>query len=221
MSASQRLQDQLPQFDHSDDVFKALLTDPDATPTTDPPVYPMDYNTGGVGSLLDYTEQLSQDLIDQSRADQAESEFLLLILQDFLGIPIMSGESDADYLTRATNTVFGPKCTPPAIIDAVVDYSTPGEPTIVNDTDYYRAYSGHSYAGVDSLIQISASHIAAEVGDWIFPARSVSDPALAFHFILIMQNTEDADALTVIAIVDEIIAAGITWELYVINTASS
>lgn len=207
----QRLLRLLPFFDKDDDKFRSLVANPDgvALPTINSPD---DYQQGAMANLLEYLTQMSQSLLRMLRPDLQDSFWLNYTGSALLGVSRFEGETDADYLMRIRDTIFGIKCTCPAIVNALMEYSSPLPPSC-NVGESIGAFADVTFA--DVFTQFQNQTPGPEFNYWTWPAIAVSGEAVSFFFVIIIYNTAPADVPKAADIIRELAAAGINWNLQV------
>lgn len=208
---AQTLNEYLRFFDWDDPVFKSLVSNPAGVP--EPTITnPMHFNIGYMANLLEWNRKLVLKLLTQLDLTQAESQYLDLIAHKHLGITRYSGETNAEFVARIQVFVIAHKVSPASIIYHTKQFSSPGDPVLlegpldsafadVTFTDNYQTFQNQA-PGDDYLW-------------WVQPAITVGADGGLFFFILILQNTPDADIPKVIDLVDRLIAAGVNYQIQI------
>ncbi len=200
-------------FDTEDPVYHALIADDTGTPEVSP-VNPSDMKIGAIANPLEWNRRLTLSLVKQLRFDQAEGIFLRLMIDDFLGFMRAAGENDAQYKARVVDMVLGPKISPAAIIYNARPYSTT-EPYLETN-DFNMAYDDDFYDDYYDTVQLT--NPPAYIGQWVMPAVTRNVRGMIFFFVLFVSNTPDDQVPILMEKINSLIAAGIEFEVQVINT---
>lgn len=201
----------MPQFDKTDAVYKAFISDPDgiANPMINTP---KDYNKGGIANLLEWLYKYSLELKKQIYLNLAETNWIDYIAGNFIGINRYEGENDADYVNRIKQFLMDKKISPASIIYATIPFSSPGLP-VLYEGESSGAYADISYAGC--YIEFFNTAPGPDQNNWVLPAISIGQQGGLFNFVLILQNTDTADIYKVLDIVQRWKAGGITFQIII------
>lgn len=166
-----------------------------------------DINTGAVSNIMEYTRRLSTFLIDQLNLNNAVREFL-----DNYGITYYdtirnAGESDADYADRIVRKIFALKQTPVLIQQALLPFA--------DQVDIVEGIEDGAFSEIS---------FTDNYRDFFLPGESIIKAAIAgleggmlFFFRVFMYNVDPADYKKIIQIIEDYRAAGIAYDVVVIN----
>jgi hypothetical protein len=187
----------------NDRIFKVLISDNGGTI---PLVIdkPTDIDIGAIGSQIEYLRQLSICSLKQMYINQATSDFLKFILNNFFDSLRLTDETDVQWVNRTIATVFAHKVSRATIIYAMRPFSSI-EPEIVNVIQD-SAYADFSYA--DVYISDTTEFDGETVH--VFPAIAEDYQSAYFTIKIILYDTQLSDIFTVQDVLDKIIAAGIS-----------
>jgi len=198
-------------FNIEDPIYKSFFCDKDGTvPSTI--TKPTDIDIGAIASQIEYLRKLSLCLIDQMFIDKAEGEFLTYTLNEFFNSLRLENESDVEWVSRTVAKVFNPKVSRAAIIFSLRPYSSQ-EPEIINILSE-SAFADFSFADV----YVSDTTILNGDTIIILPAIAESFQSSFFTIKVTIYDTETDKIATVIDLLNNIIAAGITYVLQIIYT---
>ncbi len=193
-------------FDTGDDIYKALVADPDGTPEVTI-VNPADYNIGAMANLLEYNRELSKCLIDQLDFNLQTGIYLTLTVHELLGEFRYEGETDAQMVARIQGYILDYKVSRTAIILGTTKFSTPGTPEIL------RCSSDIMYCDVGYCDSTGAVFEVASgdfQGEFVTPGyTSLLGSGTPFCFRLILENTTLAQLPELADVVDRWVASGI------------
>lgn len=201
-------------FDPENDrIYQSLVCDKNGTiPATINK--PTDIDIGVFASQVEYLRLLTIDLIKQIYIDQASGEFLKYQLEEFFGSLRLEDETDAEWVQRTIAIVFQHKVSRATIIYSLRPYST-REPIISNVVED-SAYADFSFADVyiksKSLNPYGTGYV------FVFPAITENYSSAFFTIKITLYDTPSSDIFTVQGILDNILAAGISYVLQIIYT---
>ena len=201
-------------FDPENDrIYQSLICDKNgAIPVTINK--PTDIDIGVFASQVEYLRRLTIDLIKQIYIDQASGEFLKYQLEEFFGSLRLEDETDAEWVQRTIAIVFQHKVSRATIIYSLRPYST-REPIISNVVED-SAYADFSFADVyiksKSLNPYGTGYV------FVFPAITENYSSAFFTIKITLYDTPSSDIFTVQGILDNILAAGISYVLQIIYT---
>lgn len=197
-------------YDINDDIYKSLISDETGVPAGVINT-PIDYNLGVIASVLQYTVTLYIDLVSQIFLDESEGTYLDLIAHNHIGIVRYTGETDANYITRIQKFILNEKTSPTAIIVAARPFSSV-EPIIVEGaTD--SAFADWTFS--DNYTSFQNQTAGAEFDYWIMPAIAIGQDSSAFFFILILENTTEAQVPELLDMLERYVAAGVSYEVQI------
>ena len=185
----------------NDDIYKGLISDKNGTiPGTI--TLPTDIDIGALASQIEYLRKLSIGLGKQIYIDQASTEFLTYILNDFFDSLNLGSETDQQWISRTIAQVLSPKVSTAAIIYALRPYSPDGEPEI--ETVYTSdAYSEFSYADI----------YETDEAQGVLPAISEDYDNNYFTRKVILFGTSESDYFIANELLSILFAAGIVYIL--------
>lgn len=197
-------------FDVDDDpIYKSLVCDKDGTiPETI--AIPTDIDIGAIASQIEYLRLLSIDLVKQLYIDQASAEFLKYQLEEFFSSLRIENETDSAWVQRTIATVLQQKVSQASIIYSLRPYSSL-EPEITNvvvesafaDFSFADVYNSGSYAMADGTVVI-----------WV-PAVAENAQSNFYTVKITLYDTNNNEILTVQNIIENMIAAGISYILVI------
>jgi hypothetical protein len=199
-------------FDSEDEFFKIFFADTDGTI---PAIInkPTDLEIGFTASIWEYTRRLSIDLEKQMYLDKASEDFLKFMLVNFFDTPRLENESLEAWVARVISKVLMPKVSKAAIIYALREFSSP-------DADIIGSISSGMFAGSSF-----ASRYKSFSGNFpgiglkqVFPAIVRSYSFSLYFMTIVVYNVQPQDILSVVGIIEEVIAAGIGYTLEVKST---
>lgn len=196
-------------FDIDDEIYRRLISD---NLGTNPETFtlPTDIDIGILASQIEWLRRIKNILNNQIYLNSSEEEFLKYILETFFNSKKLEDESDEQWINRAIATVFQQKCSRAAIIVALRDYSSPSDPRIESliensgfmDFSFMDAYN-------------NATFTIGEITVHVLPAIMSKFDTGFFSIKITLQNTLSSDIYTVIDIINKVIAAGISYTLYI------
>jgi hypothetical protein len=195
-------------FDTSDDIYIALIADKNGV-IASVITKPTDIDIGAIASQQEYLRRVSLGLKNQIFIDQATGEFLKFTLEEFFASIRLINETELEWIERTAKKVFQPKLSEATFIVALRPYSSI-EPLIENNVSS-SAFAGLSFA----------SRVKTFVADWsgssikIYPAIARSFSSSLYSILITLYDTPSGDINTVINIIENNIAAGITYELVI------
>jgi len=193
-------------FNIDDPVYKSFICDKNGTiPSTI--TKPTDIDIGAIASLKEFLRQLSISLLKQIYIDQASDEFLTFTLNEYFESLKLEGETNSEWISRTIAKVFNPKVSRASIIFALRPYSSQ-EPEISN-VSTESAFADFSF----SDIYISGYDIVSGETIIVVPAISESLESAFFTIKVKLYDTPSSQLATVIDLLNNIIAAGITYVL--------
>lgn len=210
MTVAEIINSYLPQFDKTDEVYRALIADPNGVPNNVINT-PKDYNQGALANILQWLSNFASEAHEQLSLATAVPKWFDFIVENFIGVGQYNGESYQDFLARIVKIIMSPKLSPASIIYATTIFSSPGLPVIYEgERDF--AYADLTFSDVYLYRFISIPGHDPE-DTIIFPAIAAGVDAGIFTFLLVLQNTNPADITQVIDIVRRWKAAGINYQI--------
>lgn len=201
-------------FDVNDDpLYKALISDKNGTiPATI--TKPTDIDIGVIASQIEYLRQLSINLVKQMYIDQAQTDFLEFVLNNYFSSLKLQDETDAQWVQRTIATVFNQKVSRAAIIFLLRPFSSQ-EPEIT-DVSLENALADFSYADIyeSGETELDGKTI------YYFTAVAESFESAFFTIKIILYDTPSTEIVTVQDIIHKITAAGITTILQITYTGA-
>ena len=194
-------------YDTEDEIYRSFMADIDGVPE-DTITVPMDYNIGAIASALEYLRQSTKLFVRQMFFNEAEGEWLDLILVDYFGLMRKDGEDDTEWATRVRDVIIGPKMSNAAIIYNTRQYSDSEPEIVVGDLDAAFADVTFSDAYDDAFVD-------SDSGEYVMPAIMRSHAAGTYYFRLLLEGTSDDDLIDVVNTVNSLIAAGIEYEVVI------
>jgi len=175
---------------------------------------PTDIDIGVIASQIEYLRRLTIDLIKQIYIDQASGEFLRYQLEEFFSSLQLEDETDVEWVQRTIAIVFQHKVSRATIILSLRPYSTQ-EPIISNVIED-SAYADFSFA--DIYVKSKSMNPYGTGYVFVFPAVSENYSSAFFTIKITLYDTPFSDIYTVQGILNNIIAAGISYVLQIIYT---
>jgi hypothetical protein len=197
-------------FDIADELYLALISNINGVVPEDIEK-PTDIDIGAIASQQEYLRRVSLGLQKQIYIDQSSGEFLKYTLEQFFNSIRLAGETDEDWINRTITNVFNPKVSHASFIVALRPYSTL-DPLIENFISF-GAFAGVSFAGRYRLFTANWEGNQRRV----YPAIARSLSSSLFTIRITLYNTLSENINTVTNIIDNIIAAGISYELIIIK----
>lgn len=166
-----------------------------------------DINTGAISNIMEYTRKLAMFLIDQLNLNNAVREFLDNYGITYYDIVRAAGELDEDYADRIVRKVFALKQTPILIQQALLPFA--------DQVDIIEGIEDGAFSEIS---------FADSYRDFFLPGESIIKAAIAgleggmlFFFRVLMYNVDPADYKVIIQIIEDYRAAGIAYDVVVIN----
>jgi hypothetical protein len=202
-----RINDSLKTLWNIDDpIYKSVICDADGTILSTITI-PTDIDIGAIASGIEYLRRLSIDLSKQIYFNQADTEFLKYVLNDFFNIQRFAGESDAQWLARAVSMIFKPRVSRATIIYALRPYSDQ-EPEIISG-DRAAMFADYSFA--DRYKRDTQTFQGSPFP--VFPAYAYNSEDTAFSLIIVLYGTDTGDILNVVNLLQSILVAGVSYTL--------
>ena len=167
-----------------------------------------DINTGAISNSLEYARRLANYLIDQLDLRLTSDSWLDFIGGEIYGILRVPGETDDDYAyrLRIVATLTTVKCTPIGIEQALLRY---GDNIRVIDGIDDGAFADVSFANnYKDFFPVGADIIKAAIAG--------EQGGLLFFFRVIMENVDSTYYKTIIKIINDFKAAGISYIVEII-----
>lgn len=193
-------------FNIEDPIYKAIICDKDGVPEATISK-PIDFNIGAITNELEYLRRLQIDLLKQIFIDQASDEFLKYQLENFFGSLKLEDEDNATWVNRTISLVFQPRISKASIIVALRPYSSM-EPEIVSGGGD-SAFADVSFA--DRYIRYDTT-VDGEVFT-VYPAFAQTDSSSFYSIVIILYDTPSINLYTVSDIINQYIAAGISFKI--------
>jgi hypothetical protein len=195
----------------NDDIYKSLICDKDGTiPSTI--TKPTDIDIGAMASQIEYLRLLSIDLVKQIYIDQASGDFLKYQLEEFFNSLRLENETDADWVQRTIDLILKPKVSRASIIYSLRPYSSL-EPEITTVTDE-SAFADVCFADVYNSYSYELDGIT-----WFFVPAVAENYQFSFYTVkIILYDTETSDVVTVQNLIENMLAAGISYILVIQST---
>ena len=204
-----RINDALKDLFNIDDIiYQALICDYTGS-IPDTISKPSDIDIGAMASMIEYMRLLSLSLSKQIYMDQSSGEFLSFILDEYMQLPRLTGETDEVWATRAKKILFQPKVSRAALISLLRPYSTE-EPVIINEASN-AMYSDCSFADRYSAFTTTTGGKKMVV----YPANSETYNNIMFSIIIKLTKTNPDDYASVTDLLEKSIASGIYYTIQV------
>lgn len=200
------------KYDTSDPIYKALISDSSGveSPTVN---IPADFNIGAIAGSLEWIRQLDLYLKNQLQLDTSSGMFFKLITEQYINITAYPSEIQADLVNRIISFILDPKISEASIIKVMIPYSSPGLPEILTNDE--QMYADASFSDNYSSFQNTTPGI--EFGYWVMAAIAGNGSAFEYFFILRLENTSSSDIMKVIDIMSRWVAAGIEYEIRIVE----
>lgn len=206
-----RINDSLKSLFNIDDIiYQALICDYTGS-IPDTISKPSDIDIGAMASMIEYLRLLSLSLSKQIYMDQSSGEFLTFILDEYMQVPRLTGETDSVWASRAKSVLFQPKVSRAALISLLRPYSS-DEPVIINEA------SNAMYADCSFADRYSAYSTTVDGSKFsVYPAIAETFNNILFSIIIKLTKTKPEDYSSVTDLLEKSIASGIYYTIQIIE----
>lgn len=200
-------------FNQTAPVFKALIGDAARVETVVPVgqyATHADINSGAIANIVEYERRLARFMVRMLRVDQAQGEYLDMILNDYFGVGRPLAYTDLSYYLYAKNRVMSHKESAVSLVAMLQPFSS--QPVLIIESGDSRQtmYSDNSFADWHPYTHDSVTTLPVTPD---FLGGDISEGSQNYYFRVRLQPNDAVSEKIIVALLKLSHVAGVAYDI--------